>query len=89
MNTQIIPSCDTMLAKAPSGRDIHSTKLFVPPVLDEDILACMRAPPDVDEAAEPVDNSDSSDEEAHGSKNDLPGSFPGRCIGTSGEESYY
>ncbi|MCJ1263135.1 hypothetical protein MMC22_003005 [Lobaria immixta] len=89
MNTQIIPSCDTMLAKAPSGRDIHSTKLFVPPVLDEDTLARMRGPPDVDEGAEPVNNSDSSDEEDHGGKSDVPGSFPGRGIGTSGEESYY
>lgn len=89
MNTQVVPSCDSMLAKAPSGRDIHSTKLFVPPVLDEDTLARMRAPPDVDETAEPADNSDSSDEECQGGKSDLPGSFSGREIRTSGEESYY
>lgn len=89
MNTQIIPSCDTMLAKAPSGRDIYSTKLFAPPALDEETLVYMRAPPDVEEAVEGVDSSDSSDEEAQGTKSDLPGSFPGRCIETYGEESYY
>lgn len=89
MNTQIIPSCDTTLAKAPSGRDIFSTKLFVPPALDEETLAYMRAPLDVEEAVEGIDRSDSSDEEAQGRKSDLPGTFPGRCVETCGEEFYY
>lgn len=61
----------------------------MPPVLDEDTLARLRAPPDFDEATEPVDNSDSSVDEGDGGKSDLPGSFPGRGIGTSGEGSYY
>lgn len=89
MNTQLIRSCDTTIVQSPSGRDIRSTKLYVPPVPDEETIACMRATADIDEAAEIVDNSDSNDEEAHGRTSDLPGSFLGRCIGASGEESYY
>lgn len=72
----------------PSGRDIHSTKPFVPPTLDADTLAQMRAPPDRNNTAS--DGSDSSSEEetrASGSSH-LPGEFPGGSTSTAGE-SYY
>lgn len=46
----------------PSGREIHTVKPFVPPVLDPAVLEAMRAPPDPLDLAGPdsgyVDNAD-------------------------------
>ena len=33
----------------PSGREYHTTKMFIVPALDEDALIRMRAPPDPSE----------------------------------------
>ena len=88
MNTQIVPPSGPLIANMPSGRDIHSTKSFVPPTLDADTLAQMRAPPDRNNTAS--DGSDSSSDEetrAPGSTH-LPGAFPGGSTSTAGE-SYY
>lgn len=65
----------------PSGRDIHSTKPYRPPSLDEDTLARMRAPPDpthlgrstLDDSSSDSDDGGSS-KKNHGSA--LPGAFP-------------
>ena len=69
----------------PSGRDIHSTKPFVPPSLDDDTLARMRAPPNVDET---IDNESSSDE-GEKAQGGLPGAFPGSSSTAANAESYY
>ena len=69
----------------PSGRDIHSTKLFTAPVLGDEALTRMRARPDADEM-DGDDNSDSDDDEVQDS---LPGTFPGSSSTASTETSYY
>lgn len=68
----------------PSGRDIHSAKPFVPLSLDDETLARMRAPPDVDEM---VGNESSSDEDEK-AQGGLPGAFPGSSS-TASNNSYY
>ena len=69
----------------PSGRDIHSTKLFTAPVLGEESLTQMRAPPDADEK-DGDDDSGSDDDEVQDS---LPGTFPGSSSTASTGTSYY
>lgn len=69
----------------PSGRDIHSAKPFVPPLLDEDTLARMRAPPDADET---IDNESSSDE-GEKAQGYPPGAFPGSSSTAINDDSYY
>ena len=69
----------------PSGRDIHSTKLFTVPVLGDEALTRMRAPPDADEM-DGDDDSGSDDDEVQDS---LPGTFPGSSSTASTETSYY
>ena len=88
MNTQIVPPSGPLVANMPSGRDIHSTKPFVPPTLDADTLAQMRAPPERNSAAS--DGSDSSSEEERRTPGftHLPGAFPGGSASKVGE-SYY
>lgn len=76
-----------MLSQAPSGRDIYSTKSFVPQDLGREVLARMRAPPESDESAN-LAADDSSGEEGNETKTH-PGSFPGRPALESGEGSYY
>jgi len=56
----------------PSGREIHSLKTFVPPVLDSAVLEGMRGPPD---RADMYDGDDSSDEERQ--TQEPVGAFPG------------
>ena len=84
INTQLIPPSDPLVARMPSGRDIYSSKPFVPPSLDDDTLARMRAPPDVDEM---VDNESSSDE-GEKAQGGLPGAFPGSSS-TASNDTYY
>ena len=67
----------------PSGRDIHSAKLFTAPVLGEESLTRMRAPPDADEMD--GDDSGSDDDEVQDS---LPGTFPASST-VSTETVYY
>ncbi|KAF4122946.1 BRO1-like domain [Geosmithia morbida] len=64
MNTKQVPSVNSLLAKIPSGREIHSIPDYQPPTLDENALNMMRAPPtDKGELAHDF----SSDDEAIGS----------------------
>ena len=86
INTQLIPPSDPLVASMPSGRDIHSAKLFTAPSLDLDALSRMRAPPDAD--AMDADD-DSGSEEGEKSQASLPGAFPGSSSTTSNDNSYY
>lgn len=70
----------------PSGREIHSSKPYVPPELDAEALEKMRAPPDPDEARALMDDGDESSDEDVAAGSDLPGSFPGR---SAAESEYY
>lgn len=77
------PSTD-LLANLPSGRDIHSPPgPYNPPMLDEEQLVRMRAPPAEDEFA-PGSDVDDSDEETPGDAKDAKGAFPERT-----ESAYY
>ncbi|KAL8709236.1 MAG: hypothetical protein Q9220_005979 [cf. Caloplaca sp. 1 TL-2023] len=89
INTQLVPPFETLLASMPSGREIHSTTLYVPPELDADILEKMRAPPDPDEArALMADDEDSSDNDPSTDKI-VPGTFPSNSAGNIGASEYY
>ncbi|KFH41002.1 pH-response regulator protein-like protein [Hapsidospora chrysogenum ATCC 11550] len=46
MNTKAIPSVNSLLAKIPSGREIHSIPEYQPPSPDGHALEAMRGPPD-------------------------------------------
>ena len=71
----------------PSGREIHSTKPYVPSALDADTLAQMRAPPDPDGDPDPEEASSSGDEDGK-QQGTLPGAFPSSSNLVS-SESYY
>lgn len=85
INTRLIPPSDPLVARMPLGRDIHSAKPFVPPSLDDNTLARMRAPPDVDEMVV----SDSNSDEGEKAQGGLPGAFPGSSSTASNDDSYY
>ena len=68
----------------PSGRDVHSTKLFNTPKLDVDSLTRMRAPPDADEIDADDDSGSDEDDKAPGG---LPGAFPGSS--STAPDDYY
>lgn len=72
----------------PSGRDLHSTKPYKPPILDADTLAQMRAPPTKDDNALIGSDSSSDDDEKAPRPSQLPGTFPGGAKGTA-NDSYY
>ncbi|MCJ1401935.1 hypothetical protein MMC11_005152 [Xylographa trunciseda] len=76
ISSQRIPSSDPLRATLSSGRNIHTPKAYIPPNLDADTLARMRAPPENgDDAARLVDDSDDSeDENPQGGA--IPGAFP-------------
>ncbi|KAG7008919.1 NADH-ubiquinone oxidoreductase 12 kda subunit [Physcia stellaris] len=89
VNTQVVPPSGPLIANMPSGRDIHSTKLYKPPVLDADTLARMRAPPNKgDDAFAGDDSSSSDDDEDLPRPAQLPGTFPGGAKATA-NDSYY
>ena len=76
----------------PSGRDVHPTKLFVPPKLDEDTLSQMRAPADTTKAERMMgddDDDSSSNEDDNKGESKLPGAFPGSSAGVSHDNPYY
>ena len=87
MNTQVVPSSESLVAKIPSGREIHAPKPYIPPSLDENVLSRMRVPPDDDDARTLVEDSDDSSEETGISKEHPPGAFPGSLV--TEEASYY
>jgi hypothetical protein len=69
----------------PSGREYHSTKMFIIPALDEDALIRMRAPPDPSDTFK-GDEDDSADED----ENSAPaGAFPGTKSDYTAGTSYY
>ena len=88
INTQLIPPSEPLVANMPLGRDIHSTKAFVPPTLDEEMLVRMRAAPERDAEAGAIGDDDSSDEERE-RKTLPPGAFPGASGSASNDSPYY
>jgi hypothetical protein len=74
MTMQIIPAFEPLLSSLPTGREFHKPQDYVAPVLEEDVVSRMRAPPDYSEAAAYRDEDDSqSDTEPQ----DPVGAFPG------------
>ncbi|KAF7564114.1 hypothetical protein G7046_g69 [Stylonectria norvegica] len=73
INVQAVPPANTLLAKMPSGREIHTIKPYQPPTLGKDTLEAMRAPP---EGADEFENDLSSDDDTRGGPS-APGAFPG------------
>ncbi|KAK6582938.1 hypothetical protein PZA11_004014 [Diplocarpon coronariae] len=73
-NTQHIPSTGPLTASMPSGREIHSLKPWLPPVLDASLLESMRAPPDrADDYGSDTGASVSSNDEVQEFVSTLPG----------------
>ena len=70
----------------PLGRDIHLAKPFIVPSLDDDTLARMRAPPDINEMG---DDSESSSDEGQKALGGFPGAFPLSSSAASTDDSYY
>ncbi|KAI4202406.1 MAG: hypothetical protein LQ350_002624 [Teloschistes chrysophthalmus] len=89
INTQIIPPFEPLLAGMPSGREIHTSKPYVPPELDADILDKMRAPSDPLDERGLDDNDDESSDEDGAIEDRLPGAFPGRSNGGNADSEYY
>lgn len=88
MNVQLIPSSEPLLASMPSGREYHTQKPFTVPMLDVDVLARMRAPPDPSNAVFKGSEEDSgSDEEGSGTA--PVGAFPGTRAEYSGSNAYF
>jgi len=89
----VIPPADPLVATMPSGRDIHSTKLYVPPGLDEQTLARMRAPPDTERVRSSAFDHDDSDSDDDGTpqtkQSGLPGTFPRSSLTASNNNEYY
>jgi hypothetical protein len=82
MLTQPIPPIGPLLAQMPSGREIHSIKLYQPPLLSPETLEAMRAPPD---RSDEFGNYPSSDEEtALGSSSTFSGKPAEYRTGTPG-----
>jgi hypothetical protein len=77
MNVQIVPEWRELAKNMPSGRDMPTSAAWTPPLLDDDELARMRAPPEVNI----VDDESSGDEDLADQErprpNKTPGSFPG------------
>ena len=72
------------MASMPSGREIHSLKPFIAPVIDTSILENMRAPPD---RADDYECEESSDEEKE--EQGPAGAFPGTQRDYAGSSNYY
>ncbi|KAK8126636.1 pH-response regulator protein palC, partial [Apiospora kogelbergensis] len=87
--TQAIPSPASLLSGLPSGREIHTIKLYEAPKLSAQSLEAMRAPPDRidDYGEEPL----SSDEDEKAAKIPPPGAFPGtqEAYRSESTRSYY
>ena len=74
------------MATMPSGREIHSVKPFMPPVLEPSVLENMRAPPD---RTDDYGGDASSDED--GAAQGPVGAFPGtkQDYSAAGSSNYY
>jgi hypothetical protein len=85
VGVQLVPPSEPLLASMPSGREYHTTKMFVIPALDEDSLVRMRAPPDPSETFKgEEDDSADEDEKAH-----RVGAFPGTKSEYTAGTTYY
>ena len=74
----------------PSGRDIHSTKQYVPPILDEDTLARMRAPPEKVQSGKAIEDDSSSDsEDGVRKQSSLSQALPGSFTKDSNDDAYF
>lgn len=82
---QLIPPSEPLLASMPSGREYHTTKMFVIPALDEHSLIRMRAPPDPSDAFR-GEEEDSADEDERSAP---AGAFPGTKADYVPSSSYY
>jgi hypothetical protein len=78
VGVQLVPPSEPLLTSMPSGREYHTTKMWIVPVLHEDALIRMRAPPDPSEAFE-GEEDDSADED----QRTAPGAFPAHSASTS------
>ncbi|KAH8732736.1 pH-response regulator protein-like protein palC [Phaeosphaeriaceae sp. PMI808] len=85
IGVQLIPPSEPLLASMPSGREYHTTKMFVIPALGEDALIRMRAPPDPADVFK-GDEDDSADEDE---RNPPAGAFPGTKSDYTAGTSYY
>ena len=85
INTQPIPPIGPLMSTIPSGREIHSLKPFILPVLEGSVLASMRAPPD--RTDDYGGDASSDDEDAPGPV----GAFPGtkEDYTSAGSSKYY
>lgn len=91
MNVQLVPPFEPLLATMPSGREFHTPQAYNPPVLDSEVLAQMRAPPEPDEKAFRGEEADSGDELVYGESEPV-GAFPGTAgdyLGRSATSSSY
>lgn len=88
MGMQLIPPSEQLVATMPSGRDIHTPKIYIIPALEEHSIIRMRAPPDPGEAFE-GEEDDSGDDEREAATNGAPGAFPGTKGEYSAGTSYY
>ncbi|KAK4185968.1 hypothetical protein QBC35DRAFT_502507 [Podospora australis] len=87
MMTQAVPPIGPLLAQMPSGREIHSSKPYQPPLLEPDVLEAMRAPP---ERSDEYGNYSDSDDETAVDSSAAPGAFPGtQAEYRTGTPNYY
>jgi hypothetical protein len=75
MTMQIVPPFEPLLSNMPSGREYHQRQEYQRPMLEEDALSRMRAPPDPSEASKYRDRPQDSDSEDE--TEDPVGAFPG------------
>lgn len=79
INTQAIPPSAPLISNLPSGRDIHSPPApYNPPLLEDDQLMRMRAPPDDNFDQQLANDHDDSEEEYLADARKTPGAFPDR-----------
>ena len=79
-----VPPFEGLLALMPSGREYHTPKHYVPPTLDQHVLAQMRAPVDEGRHVYRGTEADSGDEQDVIGDNvvaSVPGAFPGASRG--------
>lgn len=74
------------MASMPSGREYHSSKMFVVPALDEEAIIRMRAPPDPGEAFEGNEEDSADEDERTGAP---AGAYPGTRAEYSASSAYY
>jgi hypothetical protein len=85
MTMQLVPKFQELLAKLPAGREFHATVTYAPPLLGNELLVRMRAPPEYSLASAYKDDEDSqSDLEL----TDPVGAFPGTRVDYQGSAQF-